>query len=145
MPRPLKRLYARAIMPRRFDHPPTAEEIEAIAREALRKLPEPFASYLPHVVLQVDEYAEDEMLSELGIEHPLDLTGVYEGIPISQRSVDTSGTLPDRVRLFRQAILAEWCEEGEPLEHLVRHILVHEVGHHFGLSDEDMHTLEDQA
>ena len=132
-------------MVRRFDHPPSAEEIEAIAREALAKLPEPFASHLNHVVLQVDEFADDGLLHEMGIEHPLDLTGVYEGIPISQRSVETSGTLPDRIRLFRQAILAEWCEEGEPFEHLVRHILIHEAGHHFGLSDEDMHVLEDQA
>ncbi len=131
-------------MVRRFDHPPTAEEIEAIARDALERLPEPFAGHLANVVLQVDEFAEDELLAELGIDHPLDLTGVYEGIPIGLRSIETSGTLPDRIRLFRQAILAEWAEEGEPFEHLVRHILIHEAGHHFGLSDEDMHALEDQ-
>ena len=132
-------------MTRRFDHPPTAEEIEAIARAAMGAFPEPFAGHLRHVVLQIDEYADDTLLAEMGIEHPLDLTGVYEGIPIGQRSVDTSGTLPDRIRLFRQPILAEWAEEGEPFEHLVRHILIHEVGHHFGLSDEDMHALEGQA
>lgn len=131
-------------MARRFDHPPTAEEIEAIARHAMSRLPEPFAGHLAHIVLQVDEYADDALLTELGIEHPLDLTGVYEGIPIGLRSVETSGTLPDRIRLFRQAILTEWAEEGEPFEHLVRHILIHEVGHHFGLSDEDMHALEEQ-
>ena len=117
----------------------------AIARAALQALPEPFASHLGHVVLQVDEYADDPLLAEMGIDHPLDLTGVYEGIPIGQRSVETSGTLPDRIRLFRQPILAEWAEEGEPFEHLVRHILIHEVGHHFGLSDADMHALEEQA
>ena len=132
-------------MARRFDHPPTAEEIVAIARDAMTTLPDPFSSHLAHIVLQVDEYADDELLREMGIEHPLDLTGVYEGIPVGQRSVETSGTLPDRIRLFRQAILAEWCEEGEAFEHLVRHIVIHEVGHHFGLSDEDMHALEDQA
>ena len=131
-------------MTRRFDHPPSAEEIEAIARDAMRRLPEPFASHLSDVVLQIDEFADDPLLAEMGIEHPLDLTGVYEGIPIGQRSVETSGTLPDRIRLFRQPILAEWAEEGEQFEHLVRHILIHEVGHHFGLSDEDMHALEEQ-
>jgi predicted Zn-dependent protease with MMP-like domain len=131
-------------MARRFDHPPTAEEIEAVARDAMRRLPEPFTSHLAHVVLQIDEYADAALLAEMDIDHPLDLTGVYEGIPIGQRSVETSGTLPDRIRLFRQAILAEWCEEGEDFNHLVRHILIHEVGHHFGLSDEDMHALEDQ-
>jgi len=129
-------------MARSFDHPPTAEEIEAIARQAMAGLPEPFASHLKHVVLQIDELADDELLAELGIDHPLDLTGVYEGIPIGFRSVETSGTLPDRIRLFRRAILDEWVEDGETFEHLVRHILVHEVGHHFGLSDEDMHALE---
>jgi predicted Zn-dependent protease with MMP-like domain len=132
-------------MSRSIDHPPSAEEIEAIARDAMRQLPEPFSSHLIDVVLQIDEYADDALLGEMGIEHPLDLTGVYEGIPIGERSVGMSGTLPDRIRLFRQAILAEWCEEGEPFEHLVRHILIHEVGHHFGLSDEDMHALEEQA
>jgi predicted Zn-dependent protease with MMP-like domain len=131
-------------MTRRFDHPPSAEEIEAIARDAMGRLPEPFAGHLAHVVLQVDEYADDALLAEMGIDHPLDLTGVYEGIPVGQRSVETSGTLPDRIRLFRQAILAEWAEEGEPLEHLVRHIVIHEIGHHFGLSDDDMHALEEQ-
>ena len=134
----------RRAMTRRFDHPPSAEEIEAIARDAMTRLPEPFSSHLAHVVLQVDEYADEALLAELAIEHPLDLTGVYEGIPIGQRSVETSGTLPDRIRLFRQAIIAEWAEEGEQFEHLVRHILIHEVGHHFGLNDEDMHALEDR-
>ena len=131
-------------MARRFEHPPTAEEIEAIARDAMARLPEPFAAHLDHVVLQVDEYADDALLAEMEIENPLDLTGVYEGIPIGVRSVETSGTLPDRIRLFRQPILAEWAEEGEPFEHLIRHILIHEVGHHFGLSDDDMHALEEQ-
>ena len=132
-------------MARRFDHPPSAEEIELIARREMQSLPEPFASHLRHVVLQVDEYAEQSLLAELGIDHPLELTGVYEGIPIGQRSVETSGSLPDRIRLFRQPILAEWVEEGEQLEHLVRHVLIHEVGHHFGYSDEDMHAIEGQG
>src|SRR5688572_15345431 len=95
----------RQAMARRFDHPPTAEEIEAIARDAMRRLPEPFAGHLAHVVLQIDEYADDALLAEMGIDHPLDLTGVYEGIPIGLRSVETSGTLPDRIRLVRQPIL----------------------------------------
>lgn len=144
MPRGAVRPYAQAMV-RRFDQPPSAAEIEAIARDAMTRLPEPFSGHLADVVLQVDDYADDALLAELGVDHPLDLTGVYEGIPIGQRSVDTSGTLPDRIRLFRQAILAEWAEEGEPFEHLVRHILIHEVGHHFGLSDDDMHALEEQA
>ena len=132
-------------MTRSFDHAPSLDEIEAIARGALAGLPEPFAGHLRDVVLAVEDLADEALLDELGIEHPLDLTGVYEGIPIGQRGVELSGTLPDRIRLFRRAILEEWIEEGEVLEHLVRHILIHEVGHHFGLSDEDMHALERQA
>ena len=132
-------------MARRFDQPPSADEIEAIARDALFGLPEPFASHLGALVLQVDELAEPELLAELGIDHPLDLTGVYEGVPIGEKSVDAPSQLPDRIRLFRRAILDEWVEEGEPFEHLVRHILIHEVGHHFGLSDEAMHALEEET
>ena len=131
-------------MTRRFDHPPTADEMEAIARATLEGLPEPFASHLGGIVLLVEELADEQTLTDMGIELPLDLTGLYEGVPIGERSVEHSGTLPDRIRLFRRAILDEWVEEGEALEHLVRHVLIHEVGHHFGLSDEDMHALEEQ-
>jgi predicted Zn-dependent protease with MMP-like domain len=132
-------------MARRFDIPPSAEEIEAIARAALAGLPEPFSSHLGDIVLEVDELAEEELLADLGIEHPLDLTGVYEGVPIGEKSVDAPSQLPDRIRLFRRAILDEWVEEGEEFEHLIRHILIHEAGHHFGLSDDAMHALEEQA
>jgi predicted Zn-dependent protease with MMP-like domain len=79
----------------------------------------------------------------MGIEEPFDLTGIYEGIPITDRSVEHSCTLPDRIRLFRRPILDEWAGGEDSLEHLVGHVLVHEVGHHFGLSDEDMHRLEE--
>lgn len=132
-------------MIRRFDHPPTGDEIEAIARAALAALPEPFASRLAGVVLLVQEEADEELLVELGVDHVLDLTGVYEGVPIGEKSVGMSGALPDRIRLFRRAILDEWVADGEALEHLVRHVVVHEAGHHFGLSDEDMHLLEAEA
>lgn len=132
-------------MARRFDHPPTLDEIEVLARAALAGLPAPFTEHLRDIVLMVEDVADEELLAELGIDHPLDLSGVYEGIPIGQRSSGHSGTMPDRIRLFRRALLEEWIEESETLEHLVRHVLIHEVGHHFGLSDDDMHALEDQA
>ena len=131
-------------MTRTFDHAPTLDEIEVIARIALAGLPEPFAAHLGGIVLGVEEVADDALLAEMGIEHPLDLTGIYEGVPIGDTSVDAPSALPDRIRLFRRAILDEWVEEGEDFEHLVRHILIHEVGHHFGLSDEAMHALEEQ-
>ena len=128
---------------RRFEIPPSADEMEAIARRALSSLPEPFAGHLRDVVLAVEEFADDETLDSMGIEDPFDLTGIYEGIPLTVRSVDHSGTLPDRIRLFRRPILDEWAGGEDSLEHLIAHVLVHEVGHHFGLSDEDMHALEE--
>ena len=133
------------IMDRRFGLAPSAADIEALARTSLERLPEPFASHLRDVVLQVEELADDETLLSMGIDDPFELSGLYHGLPIGQKSVELSGTLPDRIFLYRRAILDEWAADGETLEHLVHHILVHEVGHHFGLSDEDMHALEDQA
>jgi predicted Zn-dependent protease with MMP-like domain len=117
--------------------------MEALARRALSALPQPFAEHLNDVVLLIEDFADDETLDTMGIEDPFDLTGIYEGIPITERSVDHTGTLPDRIRLFRRPILDEWAGSEDALEHLVAHVLVHEVGHHFGLSDEDMHALEE--
>jgi predicted Zn-dependent protease with MMP-like domain len=128
---------------RRFEIPPSADEMEAIARRALLSLPDPFAVSLRDVVLLIEEFADDETLDAMGIEDPFDLTGIYEGVPLTERSVDQSGTLPDRIRLFRRPILDEWAGGEDTLEHLIAHVLVHEVGHHFGLSDEDMHALEE--
>jgi predicted Zn-dependent protease with MMP-like domain len=123
---------------------PTADEIEALARGALARLPAPFLEHLGEVRVVVEEFADDELLRELGIEDPFDLTGVYEGVPVGEKSAAPSGTMPDRIRLFRAAILDEWIARGdESLEHLVAHVLIHEVGHHFGLSDEAMHALEE--
>jgi predicted Zn-dependent protease with MMP-like domain len=124
---------------------PTADEIEAIARRTLLALPEPFAGHLRSVVLQVEEFASDEILSSMRIEDPFDLTGLYEGLPLNQKSVDISGTLPDRILLFRRPILDEWADGDHSLERLVAHILIHEAGHHFGFSDDDMHALEEAA
>lgn len=115
-----------------------------MARAAWARLPAEFARHLTDIVLIIEDFADEELLAELGIEDPFELTGVYEGLPLTERSVDHSGTMPDRIRLFRRPILDEWIARGdETLEHLVAHVLVHEVGHHFGLSDEAMHALED--
>jgi predicted Zn-dependent protease with MMP-like domain len=133
-------------MTRSFGPAPSAAEIERIARTALVRLPQAFAAHLGDVVLAVEEFADDDLLDELEIEDPFDLTGVYEGVPLHARSIEHSGTLPDRIRLFRRPILEEWAARGdETLEHLVTHVLIHEVGHHFGLSDEVMHALEEDA
>lgn len=133
-------------MARTFGEAPSAEEMEALARAAMARLPEVFRAHLAEVVLRVDEFADDELLADLGIEDPFDLTGVYEGLSLAEKSIQHSGQMPDRIRLFRQPILDEWVARGdETLEHLVTHVLVHEVGHHFGLSDDDIHALEEEV
>jgi predicted Zn-dependent protease with MMP-like domain len=132
-----------ALAMRRFGTPPSADEIEAIARATLDRLPEPFAKSLGDIVLLVHDFADGATLASMGIKNPFDLSGLYEGIPLTERSVEHSGTLPERIFLYRRPILDEWAEGEESLEHLVAHVLIHEVGHHFGLSDDDIHALED--
>jgi predicted Zn-dependent protease with MMP-like domain len=130
---------------RSFGQPPSADEIEAIARAALERLPEPFSTSIGDIVLLVHDFADDETLRQMGIDDPFDLSGLYEGIPLTERSVEQSGTLPERIFLYRRPILDEWADGEETLEHLVAHVLIHEVGHHFGLSDDDIHALEEAA
>lgn len=124
---------------------PSADDIEAMARAAMAGLPEMFRAQLGDVVLRVEEIADDETLAALGIEHPLGLSGLYQGRPVGEKSSMDSGTLPDMITLYRRAILEEWIETGVDLDALVSHVLIHEVGHHFGLSDDDMHRLEREA
>nr|WP_139020298.1 metallopeptidase family protein [Citromicrobium sp. JLT1363] len=131
---------------RNFGTPVTLEEMEELGREAIAGLPDAFREQLGDVVFAVEDFAGEETLRELGMENPFELTGVYEGHALTERSIEMSGTLPTRIRLFRRPILDEWAERGdETLEHLVRHVVIHEIGHHFGLSDDDMHALEDMA
>ena len=122
---------------------PGADGIEAIARAAIARLPDEFRAHLGDVVLIVEDYADDETLAALGIEHPLDLTGLYHGRPLGEKSSMDSGSLPDRIHLYRRAILDEWIETGVRLDDLVVHVTIHEIGHHFGLSDDDMHAVAD--
>lgn len=124
---------------------PDAAEIEAIAIDALNRLPGAFRAHLGAVVVRVTDFAERAILDEMGIENPFDLTGLYSGRPLGTKSVSDSGALPDIIHLYRRPILDEWAENGETIEHLVTHVLIHEIGHHFGLSDDDMHALEDGA
>ena len=122
---------------------PDADALERIARDTIARLPQAFAAHLGDVLLLVEEEADDATLAALGLEHPLELTGLYHGRPIGEKSSMDSGTMPDRIHLYRQAILVEWVETGVRLDDLVRHVTIHEIGHHFGLSDDDMHALED--
>lgn len=122
---------------------PSLADIEALAREALMRLPEPFATQLEGVLLIVEDFAEDAILAELGIESPFDLSGLYTGRSIAAEAA--TGDLPATIHLYRRPILDEWCEGEDSLEHLVTHVLIHEAGHHMGLSDEAMHAIEDSV
>lgn len=124
---------------------PDAATIEALAREALARLPDAFRVHLDGVVLRVEEFAEADVLAEMGIDDPFELTGLYTGRPFGDKSVSDFGTLPDMIHLFRRPLLEEWIEAEVTLEALVAHVLIHEVGHHFGLSDDDMRALEAAA
>lgn len=124
---------------------PDAAAIETLARASLARIPTPFAEHLDGVVLIVEDYADDAVLDDLGIEDAIELTGIYHGRPIGEKSSFDSGAMPDRIHLYRLPILWEWIETGVALDALVHHVVVHEVGHHFGLSDDDMHALEAAA
>lgn len=121
---------------------PDSDTLFAMAEAALAALPPVFTPHVADIVLSIEDYASDAILQSLNIEHPYQLSGLYEGRPLTQRSIDASGGMPDRVTLYRIPLLLEWIENGERLETLVRHVLIHEIGHHFGFSDDDMHALE---
>ena len=124
---------------------PSEAEIDEIARRTLERLPSPFAASLRDIVLQVIPVADPETSRRLGLSHPMQLSGLYEGVSLDRQSVNHSGVLPERITLYSRPILAEWHSTRVSLEQLVSHIVIHEIGHHFGFSDDDMHALEDSA
>ncbi|MFN3955262.1 MAG: metallopeptidase family protein [Pararhodobacter sp.] len=122
---------------------PGIADIEALADTARAALPEPFATAARAVAVQVVDFASDEMLAELGIEDPFELTGLYDGIPLTQKSVLDTPDQPDVIWLFRAAILDEWLARGDvALDHLVTHVYVHELAHHLGWSDDDIARID---
>jgi predicted Zn-dependent protease with MMP-like domain len=124
---------------------PSAADIEAIARATLDRLPSPFAESLDDVVLLIEEVASPDTARTLGLNHPMQLSGLYQGVPLNRQSVQQSGMLPERITLYRRPILAEWQSTRVSLEQLVAHIVIHEVGHHFGFTDDEIHALEDEG
>jgi predicted Zn-dependent protease with MMP-like domain len=124
---------------------PSAGDIDAMARAALGGLPERFRRLVADVVLRVDEFPSDEICDDMGLESAFDLMGLYQGVSLDQKSVMDAAQNPDMIFLYRRPLLDHWCETGEPLDHLVRHVLVHEIGHHFGLSDADMEAIENST
>ena len=122
--------------------PPTLEDLEALADAAFKSLPEQFVGYIRNVVIRVEEFPDEETEREMELESPFDILGLYRGVALPHRSPSGSFPQVDMIFLYRRPILDYWCETGEDLAHVVRHVLIHEIGHHFGLSDEDMEAIE---
>lgn len=122
---------------------PSLDDFARLAREAFDRLPEPFRSLAGDVVIRVDDFADDRILDEMGIEDPFELTGLYDGVDVGRR--DGMGPAPEasRIFLYRRPILDEWCERGDAgLDEIIAHVLIHEIGHHFGLDDDQIDRIE---
>lgn len=125
---------------------PGLDDLAEIAARAFAGLPETFRALAGDVVIRVDDFPDEEVLGDLGIEDPFGLTGLYAGVSLAERSGFGAEPEPSRIFLYRRPILDEWAENGEvTLEELVTHVLVHEIGHHFGLSDPDIEAIEAEA
>jgi predicted Zn-dependent protease with MMP-like domain len=122
---------------------PSLSIIEQLAHEAISTLPEPFREPATHVRLRIEEFPDDDMLEELGVDDAFDLTGLYDGIPLTEKSTAEQMTRPDVIWLFRRPILDEWAERGDvSIQDLVSHVVIHELAHHFGWSDDDIARID---
>lgn len=121
---------------------PGLDDFEAMAQQAWDRLPPEFRALAGHVVIRIEDFATEDILDTVGIEDPFELTGLYQGVSLDQKSVSDISREPDMVFLYRRPILDEWAEGSEELGHLIAHVLIHEIGHHFGFSDEDMSAIE---
>ena len=122
---------------------PSMEELEMIAIEAYAHLPDDFRSLTGDVLIQIAEFPTEEIMDDLSLETPFDLLGLFEGRGIAERWNPATGEGPNRITLYRRAILDYWAENEETLGAIITHVLIHELGHHFGLSDDDMHRIEE--
>jgi predicted Zn-dependent protease with MMP-like domain len=121
---------------------PSTADMEAIANNAYEALPNVLRDHVDDVMIRVIEFPDQEVLDELGIEGEYGLLGLYQGVSLDQKSLgDVAGSI-DMIFLYRQPLLAYWCEMDETLDGLIRHVLIHEIGHHFGYSDADMDAIE---
>lgn len=128
-----------------FSRPPSPADVEAIARDALATLPPALRDHVADVVIRIEDFPDAETCAEMGLESPWDLLGLYRGVALPEKSVMQVPEDLDMIFLYRAPILDYWCETGEDLPHLIRHVLIHEIGHHFGLSDDAMEAIEAEA
>lgn len=130
-------------MPKPEILPPSLADLETMAGEALRTIPEVLRQHVRDVVIQVQDFPDEETEREMELETPFDLLGLYRGVDLTRQSVADVRTSPDMIFLYRRPLLDYWCDTGEDLAHIVRHVMIHEIGHHFGFSDDDMEALEE--
>ena len=128
-----------------FLKPPSVDDIGTLARDAFRTIPEVLRVHTGDVTFMVTDFAEQDVLDELGTENPFEILGLYAGIPFRNAEILASPSDLNRIFLYRRPILDYWCESGEDLSDIVRHVLIHEIGHHFGFSDDDMENIEASA
>jgi len=124
---------------------PSLAEMEAMAHDVFGRLPKTFRDLSEGVIIRVDDFPTDDVLEEMRCESEFDLLGLFQGVGLPHQSNDDIARLPNMIWLYRRPILDYWAEHDEPLGHIVRHVLIHEIGHHFGLSDEDMEAIEADA
>jgi acetylglutamate kinase len=134
-----------APMQMRHHHPPTIEDIVEMAEQAFAAIPQELREMVRGAAIVVEDVADEETASEVGLDSPWALTGLYRGRPLTQRSVLDAPAEPDTITLYREPILLEWIETGEDLFRLVRNVLIHEIAHHFGFSDDDIDRLEGEG
>jgi predicted Zn-dependent protease with MMP-like domain len=125
-----------------FGPPPKLGDLEALAERALATIPPELKRHLGRVVIHVVEFPDEETEAEMGLDSPFDILGLYRGVALPHQSVMSPTAEPELIFLYRRPILDYWCETGESLYAVVRHVLIHEIGHHFGFSDEDMERIE---
>ena len=122
--------------------PPSLADIEAIAREELAAIPDSLTRHIDDVVIRVDEFPDLDTEREMVLTSPFDLLGLYRGVSLDRKSVSDTPHDLDMIFLYRRPLLDYWCETGEELRRLIRNVLIHEIGHHFGFSDADMDRIE---
>ncbi len=126
-------------------HAPSLADLEDLAGQAFLTIPEEFRALVGDVVIRVEDFPDAETETEMELESPFDILGLYRGVSLDRKGLMDQPSQMDMIFLYRRPLLDYWCETGEALDHVVRHVLIHEIGHHFGLSDEDMERIERQA
>ena len=126
--------------------PPSLDQIDTLAQAVVERLPPLFRDHLRSVLLRVEDFPDDEVMRVMELESPFDILGLYSGRHVGMKGDEPTGALPDTIYLYRRPILDEWCERGDVgLSEIIAHVLIHEIGHHFGFSDADMEALEAAA